>query len=499
MKKITATESIFHKKNNAGGGANLRALSTLGVFGAFAIVGFLAMYFYSPVIKTHADSDEDSDTTHVSVQVNPVVSITVPSTLDIDITPNAAGYFGENDMDVIVNTNSNAGYTLYMSSEDESTDMTHTTASTKITSNFSGTVTSDTMEKNTWGYSLDDSAFSKIPVLSNPATIREVNEAVSSSNNTTTVYFGAKAANNLEFGTYSKVVLFTATAHPSTQTIFDITTMQEMTSAVCDATTTPLATATEIITSNSSDTSKVPRTVLTDTRDNKRYLVSKLADGNCWMSQNLALDLSTGTTLTNTKTDLNTKTSFTPENTTQTTTGTTWTQTGTEGARSYHPQSSESYYQGGTTKSSAPSGSGDLNLWESAGNYYNWYAATAGSGTSSLVGSTVNDSICPKGWKLPANTGSDSYSNLITTKYNVPSSAAGSTTLRAAPLNFVLSGYYSYYGGAMSTQGSYGYFWSSSAYSSATVAYRLLFGSSAIYPQSYDHKGYGFSVRCVAR
>ncbi len=45
--------------------------------------------------------------------------------------------------------------------------------------------------------------------------------------------------------------------------------------------------------SNEGDTKR-----LIDKRAGKYYWVAKLADGNCWMTQNLDLDLSTGTTLT---------------------------------------------------------------------------------------------------------------------------------------------------------------------------------------------------------
>jgi len=46
---------------------------------------------------------------------------------------------------------------------------------------------------------------------------------------------------------------------------------------------------------------------LTDVRDGKRYAVRRLADGNCWMVQNLDLDLYVGMTFTSDDTDLNSK------------------------------------------------------------------------------------------------------------------------------------------------------------------------------------------------
>ena len=294
-------------------------------------------------------------------------------------------------------------------------------------------------------------------------------------------------------------VTLTAQWQQNVTGIHAISNMQDMTATVCANTTTPAKTATSFDWDGSKhgNTSYVPRKKLKDTRDNKYYLVSKLADGNCWMSQSLALDLTSGTAITASTTSGGTV-SKTPNNTTQTSTGTTWAQADNNW-RSYKPQSSEAYYRAGTTKSSSATGSGDTYLWESAGNYYNWYAATAGTGTSSMTSSDATASICPKGWRLPPNsTASKSYYYLITTTYGLASSAAGSTSLRADPLNFNLSGDYDYSSGAMGGQGSGGVYWSSTAYSSATVAYNLYFNTSYIYPQNYGYKGHGFSVRCVA-
>lgn len=62
--------------------------------------------------------------------------------------------------------------------------------------------------------------------------------------------------------------------------LMELTYMQEMTPESCAA-------------SQEGDTKR-----LIDSRDNKYYWVAKLADGNCWMTQNLDLDLNTVGTLT---------------------------------------------------------------------------------------------------------------------------------------------------------------------------------------------------------
>ena len=118
------------------------------------------------------------------------------------------------------------------------------------------------------------------------------------------------------------------------------------------------------------------------------------------------------------------------------------------------------------------------------GNYYNWYAATAGTGTCSMSSGNATASICPKGWRLPTNSE-------FQTLYNNYSS---SSAMQGTPA-FVLSGYRN--GSSTYNQGSYGFYWSSTAYSSAS-AYSLYLYSSSVSPQDYNNKYYGFTVRCVA-
>ncbi len=322
---------------------------------------------------------------------------------------------------------------------------------------------------------------------------------------------------------------------PSTPAFYTITAMQDMTTAVCNSVATPAASVTDITTTN--EANKVPQTTLTDSRDGSSYVVRKLADGNCWMVQNLDLLLSTGTTLTSEKTDLgyggSGRTSFTPEHDTQANTGTAWAQNGSDGARSY--ENGTKYLINGTTVSSTMGANGQR---EHMGNYYNWYAATAGQGTSSFASDNVEanttDSICPKGWTLPTDQSSSDKSFmhlLIETMDNKSGSTwtqttglggvyglvgtntwdafssgslpaatheASATALISAPLDFVRSGRYGWSNGTLNYQGSYALYWSATAYS-GTNAYYLDSNSSRIFPRRGSNKGNGYSVRCVSR
>lgn len=288
-------------------------------------------------------------------------------------------------------------------------------------------------------------------------------------------------------------------------TIWDIANMQDMTATVCKNTRTPSSSATTSRTSYSTSISYVPEKTLTDTRDNKTYVVRKLADGNCWMTQNLDLDLSTSKTLTKANTDLTSKNSWTPDRNTQTEVGTTWEQFGTNGARSY--DFGNKY--GNLSASLQTTGE----QVKHAGNLYNYVAATAGSGDgSSASGYDAPDSICPKGWQLPIYSGSKSWEYLVNTVYGISNATSGTTDttginkLTNAPLSFNPVGYY-YFTGVINGPYMYSYYITQRAIgsgndrdvSSITIG-KSTTGNYVINTHSGGYyRGSGNLIRCVAR
>ena len=133
------------------------------------------------------------------------------------------------------------------------------------------------------------------------------------------------------------------------------------------------------------------------------------------------------------------------------------------------------------------------------GVFYNWYAATAETGTFAMTSGNAEDSLCPAGWQLPINgdsTTEKSWQGLLFGSYELSSNTASSRTMRQIPLSIPFTGYYYWAGGALNARGSGGYFWSSTAYSTAG-ARGLYFGASNIGPQSNNGKVSGLSVRCV--
>ena len=297
---------------------------------------------------------------------------------------------------------------------------------------------------------------------------------------------------------------FTVELPDMLKTISTITYMQDMTPQICGAST-------------ENETKR-----LIDKRDGKYYWVAKLKDGNCWMTQNLELDLTSGESLTPELSDVSS--SWNPGATTFTS-----AQEGGYGSNYYNTV--QSWNLGKyvwKTSNSTSSCTPDTNLSESpcasywqdtssmtpmttyrtdgvsvegntydahykAGYYYSWNAATANS-TGSSSG-TATQSICPKGFELPPNSGNGSYNTLLSQYGLTSSTTSGNNSITRASLFFVRSGYVSptnYLVGA----GSSGYYWSSVAYSSD--AYYLSFLYSSVSPPGHGVRYVGRSVRCVA-
>jgi uncharacterized protein (TIGR02145 family) len=140
------------------------------------------------------------------------------------------------------------------------------------------------------------------------------------------------------------------------------------------------------------------------------------------------------------------------------------------------------------------------------GYLYNWYAATNGTGLSSVdeENENVDGSICPTNFKLPRSGTANSYYDndyaiLNGAMYGDPDPVGDYDSphrpnwLNDGAWQGVASGYW--YAG-LYYQGSNGLWWSSTAYD-ATIAYELGFQALSVYPADGSYKHAGFAVRCV--
>ncbi|MBP5674833.1 InlB B-repeat-containing protein, partial [Candidatus Saccharibacteria bacterium] len=191
---------------------------------------------------------------------------------------------------------------------------------------------------------------------------------------------------------------------------------------------------------------------LMDARDYNTYLIKKLADGKCWMTQSLRI---AGRTISSADSNMSSGS---------------WTV----------PASSLSGFTAANT---------NYAYVNSNGGFYSFYTATVGWGTSSRTsGSSPND-ICPKGWRLPTGGSSGEFKALYN-KYN------SSTALRGTPA-MVYSGATA--NNALSFNGTDGFYWSSTAHSTSNIAYSLRFNNTGVLPDDWAYKYAGLAIRCVAK
>ena len=285
---------------------------------------------------------------------------------------------------------------------------------------------------------------------------------------------------------------------------------------------------------------------LTDQRDSETYAIAKLADGKCWMIENLRLEaentrtaekqaLAQGYGISATYGNFSGladpeapwANNITTANSLYSTDGANSTiNIGTSNAsyrfpryNNYNNQSISANRPQNPTTNSATNSTTNAGMY-SYGNYYTWHASIADLTPNTTNNqSTTNTSLCPASWHLPkggnkSNEANNEFWSLVVTGINggtnpanyesgtmpyykgTPEGSNASNSIRAYPNNLVYSG--SVNGGSVLNRGSYGGYWSSTA-ASSNSAYYLYLLSSSVYPGTGDYsKYYGWTIRCVA-
>lgn len=244
------------------------------------------------------------------------------------------------------------------------------------------------------------------------------------------------------------------------------------------------------------------QTKLVDRRDGKVYWVAKLADGRCWMTQNLELSVSKNKTYTSD--DTNTAYGWKPSaSTSWTSDGVAWN-SNIDGGNFI--QQSAGGFLGNWNAIVDPTQSTTLDNVKRSGNehysfgvYYNYSAAIArnDSSTYTLNGEDAADSVCPKGWVLPMGgsyTGTGSYRYLLE-QYGLVGDTMTGQKAWESPLYFTLGGEWH---GASSDVSSKGYYWTSRV-DSEENAYTLEINyDGTVNTNSSSERSIGQSVRCVS-
>ena len=263
-----------------------------------------------------------------------------------------------------------------------------------------------------------------------------------------------------------------------------------------------VTTAMQNLPSSSCTTTAMP---VYDNRDDSVYWIQKLPDDNCWMLDNIALDL-TNSTIVNALSTTNTHldaTSLTYFKNGGGTTSDRYPITGydTFGSTNSCSQpltnmdSKSITLRPSTATDYTDSIAGAYGLGQGKiGAYYNYCAASVGyycfgNGTSAGTSSGNNDyDVCPAGWRMPTGASAGEYETL----YTNPTINSDATNYRNS-LSVSLSG--SFRSGSANGRGSYGDFWSSTR--SNNNMYYMSANSSNVYLFYYYYRYGGFSVRCV--
>ncbi|MCQ2050088.1 MAG: fibrobacter succinogenes major paralogous domain-containing protein, partial [Candidatus Saccharibacteria bacterium] len=132
------------------------------------------------------------------------------------------------------------------------------------------------------------------------------------------------------------------------------------------------------------------------------------------------------------------------------------------------------------------------------GNFYNWSAAVASNDTSAMKneGADAENSICPKGWRLPRgyqSANGNDFKNL-NAAYN--EDTGPDYPLIASPVFFTRSGQI-LYSATMNNPSNNGYYWSSTILGD-TLADNFYFYSGMVYTSNFGNRASGFNIRCVA-
>lgn len=255
---------------------NLLGATSIGLL----VIALLISIF--PSVSGDVKAEEARAT--VNLKTNAAVSIALEdSSINLETTPKTNGSFTTGSSIVKVETNNTTGYQLYLSTvSEEATLINSTDPSNKIIP-LSEEATEPTFTVNSWGYNFEKGESSGVTfngMSGIPTVVKNTTTANATIPDIYTLSIAAKVNSKIPAGTYSNQIVISAVANPvELNTMMDLVYMQDMTPELCVA--TPM-----------NEDLKQPLTKqLIDVRDGKSYFVAKLADGNCWMTQNLDLDI----------------------------------------------------------------------------------------------------------------------------------------------------------------------------------------------------------------
>ncbi len=476
-----------------------RAALTLFLLSIPSLISLSSIVFVSS--PAHAESLD------YSVIIDPTLNLSLSSsTVSLNLNP-VSQAFSSGNLTATVSTNNLNGYKLYITTADDATslirnndgtpaDSLHAVIETLPTSGSpdcsiiaggSGGCTESNFPVNKWGYRISSGTNTNPDITDTTtgpnskyfpyASNTLINQSSTTTNSTTaTLTLAAKADYEKPAGTYELDLNFKALPQMTSYYMQDFATDPTLKDTIC--TEDP--------------------TMVMDKRDGHTYAIAKLKDGKCWMVQNLRLgenlESVTGS-MTLTSEDSN---------------------IGEDGFTLTNKVVNGNMVGTPVSDSSATGGTGyiyDGSVFyctEAYGCYYNWYTATASSGTSGISAQdNANYDICPKGWILPTG-GTNTVTNLksLIAEYNAGSTSDTASRLLINPNSlteningvhqpgFTLGGSYNISGA--NAVGSYSNYWARTNFSTSQASC-LTLSTSIVAPTNHGNKDSGRSVRCLAQ
>ena len=188
------------------------------VLAAFAVLA-------TPVLASAA---VDTENTTINATIGSTITMTTSGTVALAITPDGDGQSSSASDTVSVSTNNASGYYLTLADSDATTTLANGGNSIAAHAGTQGTPT--TLANNSWGYRVDGAGgfgagpasaetnvdtlaltWAGVPATGSPNTLKTTGSTAS--NDTTTVWYGAKADTSKPNGVYTGTVTYTATTN----------------------------------------------------------------------------------------------------------------------------------------------------------------------------------------------------------------------------------------------------------------------------------------------
>ena len=456
-KAIVFAESPFHISSRR------RTLTASALVLAFATLSGLAissLYASQEKLTQAAESKE--------------LKVTAKSELTFEVARGQASVVKDN---VVVELGNATDFDLYVTTDNNKFCIKNTADCLKPVSGDFATSELSAIATNKWGISLSgkdttEKIWGAVPTESTK---------LSHSGTSTTVYYGINPGNNLPDGEYIASVTYKAIAKEAPAPEPEPEPEPEPTTAYMQD-FDPSASLPNIGTS----------TTLVDKRDGKSYTVKRLADGNVWMMENLAIS---NVKMTLSDTNLAEDATFDLTTDVAQSTSTGWCAENTAECTNLKA----------------------VYIDNDNGGYYNWYTATAGNGAyeTGEDGTDVGYDICPKGWHLPVGGGATSTANqfaLLDRALNSEQDSTAGTNRNNETDGIDLAALQASYDslvsifplagrihGSLDSVGLDSDYWSSTAHTNE-FAYRLGLYSNdlGVYPRDFKSKFVGSPIRCIA-